>query len=516
MRRLAQRRIVVRDYGCNGSGYHTAAFARPRCQGRRRVDAPLARRGFHATASQGIKDPYQTLGVYKQAAASEIKKAYYSLAKKYHPDTNKDPKAKDRFAEIQSAYEILSDPQKRKQYDQFGAAAFDPSAGGGGAGDSGGNPFAGGFAGFGGKGGFPFEDIFAAFTGGGGGAGGRRRRGGSSPFEAAFTSAFEQGDMLVGENIETFCNITFAEAAKGTTKTVTITPMTTCTTCSGHGLKSGSKKEACKNCNGTGTRLHFLHGGIQMAAECNSCEGIGSTIPKGSECSTCSGNGITRQRFSMPVNIPAGIEDGMRLKFEGEGDAPPLGRHANPNAAPHRGDLYVSIRVARDAKFVRDGPNLLHVTTIPFTTALLGGQISVPTLDGYVSIKVATGTNTGDRQVLAGMGMKRLNKKSAWGDLQIEFKVNMPKSLNSKQRTLLEFLADEMGDKSARRLVNVNRPMSTPADDADDHKREGWLKSIWHALTSSPAHETNNNHEPADGKKNAKDEPNKSSGSGSG
>ncbi|PFH59525.1 hypothetical protein XA68_12228 [Ophiocordyceps unilateralis] len=507
MRMLAQSQIVVRDYGCKRARYHTAAFSRPRSTAKRRLDTWFARRSFHATTRLGEKNPYKNLGVNKNATAAEIKKAYYGLAKKYHPDTNKDPTAKDRFAEIQSAYEILSDPQKRQQYDQFGDAAFAQNGGGA----SGGHPFDGGFAGFTGKEGFPFEDLFAAFTGQ---AGRRRQRGG---FESPFSSPFEAAEVLVGENIEVFTSVTFTEAAKGTTKTITITPMTPCKSCSGSGLRPGAKRASCKNCNGTGTRLHFMHGGMQMASTCNTCEGTGSAIPRGSECSTCSGNGVVRERMSMPVEVPAGIEDGMRLKFEGAGDAPPMGRAANPKAPSDRGDLYVSVRVAKDPKFTRDGANLTHVATIPFTTALLGGQVSVPTLDGSVNVKVATGTNTGDKQVLAGMGIKRLNSRrnSGFGDLKVEFRVNMPKSLNGTQRTLLEMLADSLGDKSARRVMNVSA--SSSPDDAESHKNEGFLKSIWHTLTNHPAHENTAQDNQADKKTNssssskAKDESSKKS-----
>ncbi|RDA96109.1 hypothetical protein CP533_1801 [Ophiocordyceps camponoti-saundersi (nom. inval.)] len=502
IRMLAQSPIVVvvRDYSCGRARYHTTAFSRPE---RRRPISPLARRGtqrgFHTTGPLRQTDPYQALGVNKSASAADIKKAYYGLAKKFHPDTNKDPTAKDRFSEIQSAYEILSDPQKRQQYDQFGAAAFDPS-GGGGPGPGSGNPFSGGFPGFNGKGGFPFEEIFEAFTGQ---SSGRRR--GKSPFESAFGSPFETQEIFVGENIEVHTNITFAEAAKGTTKRVTTTPMTSCDSCSGSGLKSGAKRSPCKNCNGTGTRLHFMHGNMQMAAQCNTCSGTGSTIPKGSQCSKCSGNGVVRDRIPIQVEIPAGIEDGMRLKFEGAGDAPAMGRESNPDAPSQRGDLYVCVRVARDPRFERDGADLRHRASIPFTTALLGGQVEIPTVDGTVKVKVATGTGTGDVQTLSGMGMRRLGKRSGWGDLKVVWRVNMPTSLTANQRTLMEMMADEMGDKSARRVMNVSP--SSAQTEGDLNKQEGFLKSIWHSLTKNQA--AHNADETADGKK-------KSSDSGSG
>lgn len=392
-----------------------------------------------------MKDPYATLGVSKTASASEIKKAYYGLAKKYHPDTNKDPKAKDQFGDIQSAYEILSDPKKRQTYDQFGAAAFDPSAGGSpGGGDpfGGGNPFAGfggGAGGFGGGGGFGFEDLFnQAF---GGGRGGKR----GSPF---------QETTVVGDNIEVQTTISFIEAAKGTSKTIIITPLATCGTCGGKGLKDGAKRDSCKSCGGSGTRVHFMSGGFQMASTCNTCSGSGTTVPKSAQCKTCNGDGVVRERKTLTVDIPGGIEDGMRLRVDGQGDAAALGASGDPNARGVNGDLYVFVRVAPDTKFSRMGSDILYTATIPFTTALLGGDITVPTLDGKVNVKVATGTATGDKMTLTGMGMKKLSgRRSGSGDLKVEFRVNMPKYLTANQRTLIEMLADELGDKTAKRFM---------------------------------------------------------------
>lgn len=385
----------------------------------------------------------------KSASAAEIKKAYYGLAKKFHPDTNKDPKAKDRFSEIQSAYEILSDPKKKEQYDQFGATGFDPSGGAGAAGadpfGGAGNPFAGGFGG-----GFNFEDIFSAFAGGQQGPFGSRRGRSSNPF---------QQEILVGDNIEVQAGISFMEAAKGTSKTVTITPLVQCGTCTGSGMKPGIQKSSCKSCNGTGTRVHFMQGGFQMASTCGTCEGTGLTIPRGSECKACSGNGVVRERKTITIDIPAGIEDGMRLRVDGQGDSPPTGKAGADAVRSQRGDLYVFIRVAKDPKFQREGSNILYTASVPLTTALLGGQVSVPTLDGSVNVKVATGTNTGDKITLSGMGMRKLGaRRGGSGDLKVEFRVNMPKFLSANQRTLLEMLADEMGDKTAKRVMNVSRP----------------------------------------------------------
>lgn len=472
-----------------------------------------------------MKDPYAALGVNKGSSAGEIKKAYYGLAKKYHPDTNKDPKAKEKFAEAQSAYEILSDSKKKEMYDNYGSAAFDQSGGfdpgaAGAGGGPGGNPFAGGgFGGFGGAGGFGaefnFEDLFSAF-----GAGGARRgRRGGSPF---------QEEVMVGENIEVQTNISFMDAAKGVQKDIVITPLVQCKTCSGSGLKKGSSRSQCKTCDGTGTRVHFMQGGFQMASTCGSCGGTGQTVPKGSECGTCRGNGATREKRTVTVDIPGGVEDGMRLRVMGEGDHPPTGQATNPNANVQKGDLYVFIRVAPDSKFSRNGSDILYTASIPLTTAILGGEIKVPTLDGEVKVKVATGTGTGDKITMSGMGMKKLSsRRGNNGDLRVEFKVQMPKYLSVNQRTIVEMLADEMDDKSAKRIMNLNNLQHDPSKQSgnknistpEDHKNEGFIKNMWHNITGQ--HDNLNNQ---DGKEQPKknnnnqqdDEPKKASGSGSG
>ncbi|KAF2722476.1 hypothetical protein K431DRAFT_283891 [Polychaeton citri CBS 116435] len=465
------------------------------------------RRAFSATsANHATKNPYDVLGVGKSAGTGEIKKAYYGLAKKYHPDTNKDPGAKQKFADAQSAYELLSDPKKKEAWDSYGAAAFDgggfdPSgaAGAGGPG-MGGNPF-GGFGGFGGGGAgaggfgadFNFEDLFSAF----GGTGARRGRGrGGAPF---------QEEVMVGDNIEVQTNISFMDAAKGVQKDITITPLVQCKTCTGSGLKKGAKRDECRSCGGTGTKVHFMQGGFQMASTCNACGGQGVTIAKGSECGTCRGNGAVREKRTVSVDIPGGVEDGMRLRVMNEGDYPPTGQAANPKARADKGDLYVFIRVAPDSKFSRNGSDVLYTASIPLTTAILGGEITIPTLDGSVKVRVATGTGTGDKITMTGMGMKKLSsRRGNNGDLRVEFKVQMPKYLSVNQRTIIEMLADEMGDKNAKRVMNLDQFKQDPVsqdtstgstsikdgkiDDPDAHKNEGWIKNMWHSVTGQHDH----------------------------
>ncbi|RAK71548.1 BRO1-domain-containing protein [Aspergillus fijiensis CBS 313.89] len=472
---------------------------------------PSTTRTFHTTAPlAAVSDPYKVLGVDKSASASEIKKAYYGMAKKYHPDTNKEPDAKEKFAEAQTAYELLSDPKKRENYDRFGSAAFDQNGGfdpSGGNPFGGGNPFAGagGFHGFGGGfgGGFSadinFEDLFGAFTGGARRSG-RGRRG---PFQ----------EILVGEDIEVQTSISFMEAAKGTSKDIVITPLKECDTCSGEGLKKGAKRTQCRQCNGSGTRVHMMQGGFQVAATCDACGGLGMTVPRGSECGSCKGNGVVRDKKTVQVDIPGGVEDGMRLRISGEGDAPPTGTAAPAGSRTQRGDLYVSIRVAPDHRFSRAGSDILYTASIPLTTALLGGEVKVPTLDGEVKVKVGTGTGTGDRITLSGMGMKKLGGRSRnfspTGDLKVEFKVAMPKYLTSNQRTILEVLADEMGDTTAKRIMDIPKDKdgapSSPGASTDDSKHPGFLKSAWQKLMnhSDASKKENGDAHKSDGDKNS-------------
>lgn len=334
--------------------------------------------------------------------------------------------------------------------------------------------------------------MFSAF-GGGGGRRGRAR----NPFEQ---------EVVVGDNIEVQTNISFMDAAKGVSKEIYITPMVECKTCTGNGLKKGAKKSECRTCGGTGQRVTSM-GGFHMSATCSSCGGSGMAVPRGSSCGTCGGDGAVKERKTINIDIPGGVEDGMRLRVTGEGDAPLTGHATGSNVRGSKGDLYVLIRVATDPKFKRAGSDILHTATIPFTTAVLGGEIKVPTLDGEVMVKVPTGSGTGDKVTLSGMGMKVLSgRRNTKGDMKVEFKVYMPKYLSQNQRTILEMLADEMGDKTAKRMiVNKMRGDDSAANNEDDHKGEGFLKSAWHNITGQHKHDSE-----------TKSEEDKKKGSGSG
>ena len=417
----------------------------------------------------------------KSASAADIKKAYYGLAKKYHPDTNKEPAAKEKFAAAQSAYEILSDPEKKQAYDSHGAAAFDQSGGfspGGGPGGPSGSPFGGFGFGFGGQqGGFSadinIEDLFSAFTGAQGQKGATRSR-----------------ETVVGDDVEIQVNISFMDAAKGTNKDIQVRRLVSCQTCKGSGLKKDAKRTECKSCRGTGQRVTRM-AGFQMAVTCNTCDGSGTSVPRGSSCSACGGEGAVRERKTVVLEIPGGVEDGMRMKLAREGDAPLTGRAAGANVSGINGDLFVLVRVAADSRFKRNGSDILHTVTIPLTTAVLGGEIKVPSLEKDITVKVPTGTGTGDKVTMSGMGMKQLGgRRATTGDLKVEFKVRMPQYLTVNQRAILEMLADEMNDKSARRFMNTGQDKAKAGQSAvkdgqsaDAHKNEGFLKAAWHNLT---------------------------------
>jgi molecular chaperone DnaJ len=458
------------------------------------VGVALTTQTFHSSTPQPAQsDPYKVLGVSKSSSPADIKKAYYGLAKKYHPDTNKDASAKDKFTEAQAAYELLSDPNKRQAYDSYGSAAFDgagfdPRSASGANPFAGGNPFAGfsagGFGGFSGAGGFSsggginLDDLFGAFTGG--------------------STNNARSQVYVGDDIDIGINISFLDAARGVTMDVNVNKTVACGTCTGSGLKKGASKTKCSRCNGTGTKVHVMQAGFQMASTCEVCKGSGVRTARGSECGTCHGDGVVHQKTTVQVNVPAGVEDGMTLCMQGEGNMPPIGQATEAKPNWQMGDLNVRVRVAPDSKFSRAGSDVLYTAAIPFTTAILGGQVQVPTLEGtHVRVSVPTGTANGEKITLSGMGMNKLDnrsRRSGKGDMRVEFKVRSPKYLSANQRTIAEMLADEMGDETANRtMTNRHKPgkaadaAKTPGEADDPHKNEGFLKSAWHTLTGQHA-----------------------------
>ncbi|KAI9006383.1 hypothetical protein DFJ74DRAFT_690643 [Hyaloraphidium curvatum] len=443
---------------------------------------PGSLRGFHATAPQSAakRDPYDILGVAKNASAGDIKKAYYQLAKKYHPDTNKEAEAHDKFVEIQEAYEILSDDQKRAAYDQFGHSAFggpggDP--GGPGPGPGPGPGFPGGFpfgagGGFGGPGGQQFaDDLFEQlFRGFGGG-----RRTGMGGFQAG------------GADIEAQLAVSFMEAAKGAQKPLSFRSVVQCKTCSGSGLKPGAKSKTCSTCNGTGTKT-FTRGGFQMVTECPTCQGSGTIVDAKDKCGTCEGHGKVRERRTVMVNIPAGIDNGMKVRLAGQGDAPLSG-----TGPP--GDLYVGIAVEPHPIFKRDGPDIHVDVPVPFYTAALGGTARVPTVDGDVELRVPAGVQPGERKVLRRRGVQEVGKPDGErGDQWVTIKVAIPKGVTDKQRELLEaYRAETEGeaaagkDKEARKAPG--RKKKAEPEEAAGEEDKGFLRSAFESLKRNLKHE---------------------------
>lgn len=395
---------------------------------------------FHSSSNRLLDfDPYKTLGVEKNADSKDIKKAYYQLVKKYHPDVNKEKDAEKKFHKIQESYELLNDKEKRAQYDQFGSAAFDangnanPFAGG----SHGGNPFGGGGAGnpFAGMG-FDFEDLFnQAFTGGrGGGA-----RGGGSNFVTEH----------VGDNIEVLKSISFKDSIFGTKVNINYKAVDSCNTCSGSGLKKGMKKSTCPTCHGTGQATHVI-GGFHMASTCSTCHGSGVTIPKLSECNTCHGHGVKEIPKSTEIELPCGIADGTRLRVPGAGDAPFVTK--DPYNQTRNGDLIIRVHVEKDAKFSRFKNNIVLNQEIPMTTASLGGEIIVPTIDGQnIKLKIRLGVQNGRKLTIPEKGVPINRNINNRGDMEVELVVKTLIPETPIQTALLEALADAFNDKTAKR-----------------------------------------------------------------
>ena len=354
------------------------------------------------------RDYYEVLGVAKGASDDEIKKAYRKAAKACHPDLHPDDKeAEARFKEVNEAYEVLSDPQKRARYDQFGFN--DPSMGGG----------AGGGSGFGGFGGF--EDIFDMFTGGGFGGSSSRGRSQNAPQR--------------GSDLQYNLTLTFEEAAFGCEKQVDFFRNELCDTCGGTGAKPGTQPQTCPTCKGSG-QVRTGGGFMVTVRTCPTCGGEGKIVKD--KCSACNGTGHVRRKRTLNIRIPAGIQDGVSLVKRGEGEP---GMRGGP-----AGDLYITVTVKPHKLFKRDGNNLLLEMPISFTQAALGADIDVPTLEKPVRQRIPEGTQTGAQFRIRGQGISSL-KTGLKGDLLLTVVVETPKRLTEKQKSLLRELEESMTGK---------------------------------------------------------------------
>ncbi len=360
------------------------------------------------------RDYYEVLGVSRTATSVEIKKAYRKLAMKHHPDRNKgDEEAEVKFKECKLAYEVLSDDQKRAAYDQFGHAGVDNSVGGG--------------AGAGGFGGGNFSDIFGDVFGdifGGGGRGGHRHQRGA--------------DM--GYNLE----LSLEDAVKGTTVKIRIPTQVSCDVCGGSGAKKGSSPSTCDTCGGSG-QVRMQQGFFIAQQTCPTCHGRGVKIDN--PCSACHGQGRIQKHKTLSVKVPAGVDTGDRIRLAGEGEA---GENGGP-----AGDLYVQIHVKQHPIFERDDANLYCEVPIPFTTAALGGELEVPTLEGKVSLKVPGGTQTGKLFRIRGKGIKPV-RGGAVGDLLCKVVVETPVNLSDEQKDLLEKLDESLQGGGRKHSPNAS------------------------------------------------------------
>lgn len=360
------------------------------------------------------RDCYEVLGVDRGATDSEIKRAYRKLAKKYHPDMNQNSEeAEHKFKEATEAYEILSDQQKRQQYDQFGHAAFSQGGGPGG--------FSGGFGDMGDM----FGDIFGDFFGGGGG--GSRRRA-NAPQK--------------GANIQARLNLEFEEAVFGAEKEIQVTVSESCDTCSGSGAKSGTSKETCPTCNGQGQvryNQQTLFGTVQSVRTCNHCGGSGQIIKE--RCTDCHGTGYQKKRKKLSVTIPAGIDHGQSMRLRGKGEP-------GANGGP-KGDVILQVYVKPHDFLERRGEDIYYELPISFAQAALGTKVSVPTIDGEENYEIKAGVQTGTKFRFRGKGVPHLNNSKYRGDQYVTINVKTPKNLSDEERQLYERLAELSGDDVA-------------------------------------------------------------------
>jgi molecular chaperone DnaJ len=357
------------------------------------------------------RDYYEVLGVSRNASKDEIKDAYRKLALQYHPDRNKAPDAEEKFKEISEAYAVLSDDQKRQQYDTLGHVGFDQRY-------TAEDIFRGAdFESIFRDIGFGFSDLFRTFFGGGFGGGGFRER-------------INRGQDLVYD-----LEITLEEAAKGTEKEILVPRTEKCEVCGGSGASPGTSPRTCPKCNGAGKIKNMRKSSFAMyvhVTPCSTCRGKGAIID--SPCKKCRGTGLVKKRRKISVKIPVGIDEGYQLRLRGEGEM------ASNGGEP--GDLYVLVHIAQNEHFMREGDNLWHVLIVGYPQAALGAEVSVPTLDGPTKVKIKPGTQAGETIRLKGKGMPRFRGYGK-GDLLVRVGISVPEKLTPKQRALLEQLAEE-------------------------------------------------------------------------
>ena len=359
------------------------------------------------------RDYYEVLGIQKGASEDEIKKAYKKLARKYHPDMNPgDKEAEEKFKEVNEANEVLSDPEKKARYDQFGFAGVDPNYGAG----AGGGAYGGGFD-FGDLG-----DIFGSFFGGG--FGGGQRRNPNAPQR--------------GESIRASVSVSFTEAAFGCEKSVTLERSEQCPTCKGNGCAPGTTPEICPDCHGTGTvqtRRQTPMGVFASNGPCRKCGGTGRLIHQ--PCPDCRGTGAVRKRKTIKVNIPAGIDHGQTISLRGQGNA---GKNGGP-----AGDLLITVMVQPHELFRRDGVGVFCEAPITFTQAVLGAELEIPTIDGKVKYSIPEGTQTGTVFRLKGKGIPVLNGRGR-GDQYVTVTIETPRNLNKEQKEALRKFSEAVGE----------------------------------------------------------------------
>ncbi|KCV82480.1 chaperone protein DnaJ [Actibacterium atlanticum] len=360
------------------------------------------------------RDYYEVLGASKGASADELKKAYRKKAKELHPDRNSDnPNAESQFKEVNEAYDVLKDAEKKAAYDRFGHAAFEGGMGGGGP-RGGQGDFANAFSDV-------FDDLFGDFMGGrgGGGGGGGRQR------------------AARGSDLRYNLRITLEEAHQGLQKTINVPTSVACSVCDGTGAESGAEPTACPTCSGMG-KVRAQQGFFTVERTCPTCGGLGQIIKN--PCNSCGGAGRVEKDRALSVNIPAGVETGTRIRLAGEGEA---GLRGGPT-----GDLYIFIQVVDHPIFDRDGVHLSCLVPVPMATAALGGDIEVPTIDGGRSrVKIPAGSQTGKQMRLRGKGMPAL-RGAGQGDMFIELAVETPVNLTSRQKELLREFADASENNS--------------------------------------------------------------------